>query len=133
MVQASAETLEHTGSAEKEGVDSVPQSVKLLRTPELLLQKEKEHSHLFRSPYCEVGESQGQRESHLSEKEEDRRGSMKRREPDPQRRRVPKRRGKTSKINFSRKSRRKHKRVSLCKSSSGRSAEFWFHSKSGQT
>ena len=30
-------------------------------------------------------------------------------------------------------SRRKHERVSGCKSSPGRSAESWFHSKSGQT
>ena len=62
MVQASAEKLEHTGSAEKERVASVPQREQLARTPELPLPKEKEQSHLFRVPDHEgekvkVGES----------------------------------------------------------------------------
>ena len=38
-----------------------------------------------------------------------------------------------SKKSLPRRSRRKHKWVSGCKSSPGRSAESWFHSKSGQT
>ena len=41
--------------------------------------------------------------------------------------------GRASKKSLSRTSRRKHERVSGRKISPGRSAEFWFHSKSGQT
>ena len=46
---------------------------------------------------------------------------------------IPRRKGRASKKSFSRTSRRKHERVSGRKSSPGRSAESWFHSKSGQT
>ena len=48
-------------------------------------------------------------------------------------RQIPRRRVKERKENFSRRSRRKHERVSGRKGSPGRSAESWFHSKSGQT
>ena len=41
MAQASAKKLEHTGSAEKERVASVPQREQLASTPEPLLPKEK--------------------------------------------------------------------------------------------
>ena len=44
MAQASAEKLEHTGPAEKEGVASVPQRKQLARTPEPPLPKGKEPS-----------------------------------------------------------------------------------------
>ena len=50
-----------------------------------------------------------------------------------ERRQIPKSTGRASKENLPRGSRRKHERVSGRKSSSGRSAESWFHSKSGQT
>ena len=46
---------------------------------------------------------------------------------------IPRRKGRASKKSLSRTSRRKHERVSGCKSSPGRSAESWPHSKSGQT
>ena len=48
-------------------------------------------------------------------------------------RRVPRRRGRASNKSLSRGSRRKHERVSGRKSSPGRSAEFWFYSKSSQS
>ena len=54
-----------------------------------------------------------------------------------ERRQIPRRKGRASNKSFPRRSRRKHewtqKRVSGCKSSPGRFAESWFHSKSGQT
>ena len=48
-------------------------------------------------------------------------------------RQIPGRRGRATKESLSRTSRRKHEPVSERKSSPGRSAESWFHSKSGQT
>ena len=50
-----------------------------------------------------------------------------------ERRQIPRRTGRASKKNLPRTSKRKHERVSGRKSSPGRSAESWFHSKSGQT
>ena len=49
-----------------------------------LCQKEKEQSRLSRVPDHEGGESQGEREPHLGEKEEDHSGSMKRKGWTPQ-------------------------------------------------
>ena len=49
------------------------------------------------------------------------------------RRGVSGRKGRESKKSLDRGSRRKRKRLSGRKDSSGRSAESWFHSKSGQT
>ena len=46
---------------------------------------------------------------------------------------IPRRTERASKKSLPRASRRKHERVSGRKSSPGRSAESWFHSKSGQT
>ena len=66
------------------------------------------------------GDSQGGREPHLGEREGDQSGSMRRK-------------GRASKKNLPKRSRRKHERVSGRKSSPGRSAESWFYSKSGQT
>ena len=48
-----------------------------------------------------------------------------------EKRQVPRRLGMASKKSFFRRSRRKHKRMSERKGSPGRSAESWFHSKSG--
>ena len=48
-------------------------------------------------------------------------------------RQIPRRTERASKKSLPRTSRRKHERVSGRKSSPGRSAESWFHSKSGQT
>ena len=50
-----------------------------------------------------------------------------------ERRRALWKRRKANKKNFSRRSRKKHKRVSGGKSSPGESAESWFYSKSGRT
>ena len=79
MAQASAEKLEHTGPAEKkewlqchrESSWQVPQS--------RLYQKDKEQRRQSRAPDRKGGESQGERESHLGEREKDQRGSMERR------------------------------------------------------
>ena len=49
-----------------------------------------------------------------------------------ERRQIPRRTGRASKNSLPRTSRRKHERLSGRKSSPGRSAESWFHSKSGQ-
>ena len=46
---------------------------------------------------------------------------------------IPRREGRASNKSLPRTSGRKHERVSERKSSPGRSAESWFHSKSGQT
>ena len=90
-------------------------------------QKEKEQSCLSRVPDHERGESQDDREPNLSE-------SMERKGWTPQLRKADsKEERETSKKSLSRTSRRKHERVSGRKSSPGRSAESWFHSKSGQT
>ena len=48
-------------------------------------------------------------------------------------RQIPRRRRRASKKDLPRRCRRKHKQVSGRKGSPGRSAESWFHSKSGQT
>ena len=48
-------------------------------------------------------------------------------------RQIPRKTGRACKKSLPRTSRRKHERVSGRKSSPGRSAESWFHSKSGQT
>ena len=77
MAQASAEKLEHTGPDEKERVASVPQRKQLASTPERLCQEEKEQSRQSRVPDHAGGESQGGREPHFGEKEEDQSGSMK--------------------------------------------------------
>ena len=49
-----------------------------------------------------------------------------------ERRKIPRRTGRTNKKSLPRTSRRKHEPVNGRKSSPGRSAESWFHSKSGQ-
>ena len=68
MAQASAEKLDHTGPAEKERVASVPESSWQVRQSRPC-QKEKEQSRLSRVPDRKMGESQDEREPHLSEKE----------------------------------------------------------------
>ena len=78
MAQVSAGKLEHTGPAEKERVASVPQREQLASTPEPLCQEEKEQSRQSRASDREEGESQGEREPHLSKKEGDQSESMER-------------------------------------------------------
>ena len=84
MAQASTEKLEHTGPAEKVRVASVPQREKLASKESRLCQEEKEQSRLSRVPGHERGESQGGREPHLGEREEDQSGSMERKEWTPE-------------------------------------------------
>ena len=78
MVKALAEKLKHTGPAEKERVASAPQREQLARTPEPPLPKSKEQSRQSSVPDHDGGESQGGREPHLGEKEEDQSESMER-------------------------------------------------------
>ena len=77
MAQALAEKLEHTGPAEKERVDPVPQREQLARTPERPLPEENEQSRRSRVPDHEGGESQGERELQLGERDRDQSESMK--------------------------------------------------------
>ena len=79
MAQASAEKLEHSGPAEKERVVSVPQREQLVSTPEPPLPNGKKQSRQSRAPDVEGGESQGEREQHLGEKEGDQSESIERR------------------------------------------------------
>ena len=46
---------------------------------------------------------------------------------------IPRRKGRAQKMSLPRRSKRKHEQVNGRRSSPGRSAESWFHSKSGQT
>ena len=95
----------------------------------------KEQSRLSRVPDHNRGESRGGRDPHLGEKERRIRArawSGKGR-LHGERRQIPRRKGRASKKSLSKRSRRKHERVSGRKNSPGRSAESWFHSKSGQT
>ena len=57
MAQASAENFEHTRSAKKDRMASVPQREQLARTPEPLLPKGKETGHQSRAPDCWMEES----------------------------------------------------------------------------
>ena len=97
-------------------------------------QKEKEQSRLSRVPDHEGRESQDGREPCLGESEGDQseawsgKGGL-----HGERGQIPRRKGWASKKSLPRTSRRKHERVSGRKSFPGRSAESWFHSKSGQT
>ena len=70
MAQASAEKLEHTEPVEKERVASMPRREQLASTPEPPLPREVQ-SRLSIAPDHEGGESQGEREPHLIEREED--------------------------------------------------------------
>ena len=99
-----------------------------------ICQKEKEQSHLSRSPDPKVGESQSEQEPHLGEREGIRAGAWGRKGGlHSEERQVPRRRGWASKEKLPRESRERHQRVSGRKSSPSRSAESWFHSKSDQT
>ena len=89
---------------------------------------------MFRAPDHVGGESQDGRELHLGEKEKDQSESMEWKGGlHGERGQILRRTGRASKKSLPRTSRRKHEPVSGRKSSPGRSAESWFHSKSGQT
>ena len=99
-----------------------------------LCQKEKEQSHLSKSPDHEVRESQGERQPHFGERKGDQSGSTERKGGiHSEGRQVPRRRGRAGKKSLPKRSRRKDERVSGRKSSPGRSAVSWFYSKPGQT
>ena len=127
VAEASAEKLEHTGTTENERVASVPQREQLPRTPESHLPKGKETKpsvQIVRRKRFKVSEREGSEREY----EEKRVNSTVKKLSQ-----VPKRSGRASKKSLPRRSRRKHERVSGRKSSPGRSAKSWFHSKSGQT
>ena len=135
MAQASAEKLEHTGPAEKKRVASVPQREQLARTPEPPMPKRKRNRavspeyQIMRGETVKVGESRTLAREGGSEREHgEEKGGL-----DREGRQIPRRKGRASNKSLPRTSRRKHERVSGRKSSPGRSAESWFHSKSGQS
>ena len=69
------------GPAEKERLASGLQNEHRERMPESPLPKGKRTELMSRAPNCEVGESQGERESHLGEREREiRAGRMERKE-----------------------------------------------------
>ena len=70
MAQASAAKLYHTRPAGKEKMASVPQESSWQVCQSRLSQKEKEQSHMSRPSDCEVGESRGERELHLGERDQ---------------------------------------------------------------
>ena len=135
MVQASAEKLEQTGPAKKERVASVPQREQLSRTPEPLLPKRKRNRavcpeyQIMREERVKMGESRT-----LARERKTRAGAWRGKGGlHGEGRQIPRKKGSASKKSLLRRSRRKHERVSGRKSSPGRSAESWFHSKSGQS
>ena len=133
MAQASAEKLEHAGPAEKERVASVPQREQLASTPELPLPRGKKNTavcpkhKIMREERVKVGESRTlAREGEKRARAWSGKDGIHR-----EGRQIPRRKGRAS--NKSLTSKRKHERMSERKSSPGRSAESWFHSKFGQT
>ena len=132
MAQASAEKLEHTGPAEKEKVASVPQRES--KNAGAALAKRKRN----RAVYPEYQIMRGKRvklgESRTLARERGIRAGAWRGKGGllGERGQISRRTGRASKKSLSRTTRRKHERVSGRKSSPGRSAESWFHSKSGQ-
>ena len=98
-------------------------------------QKEKEQCRQSRVPDREEGESQGGREPHLGERERGIRARAWRGKGGLHRegRQIRRRKERASNKSLPRRSRRKYEGVSGHKSSPARSAESWFHSKSGQT
>ena len=75
MAQASAEKLEHTGPAEKERMASVPERA-AGKYAGATLAKSKRNRAVSPEYQIEEGESQGEREPHLGEKEGDQSRSM---------------------------------------------------------
>ena len=130
--QTSAEKLEHAWPAEKERAASekaVGKNVEAAFAP-----PKKEQSRLSKAPDHEgervkVGESRTlARERGIRARAWRGKGGL-----HSEGRQIPKRKGRACKKSIPKRSRRKHEQVSERKSSPGRSAESWFHSKSGQT
>ena len=85
MAQALVEKFEHTKRAEKKRVASVSQREQLASTPEPPLPRGKgTEPSVHKVPDRKMGESQGEREPHLGEREEDQSGSMERKGWTPQ-------------------------------------------------
>ena len=132
MEQVSAEKLEHTGPTEIERVASVPQKEQLARTPEPPLPKgTKQSVQITRSRWGR--ESRWARAAPWRERGIRARAWSGKSGLPREGRQIPRRKELASKKSLPRRSKRKHERVSGRKSSPGRSAESWFHSKSGQT
>ena len=129
MAQASAEKLEHTGPAEKERV-ATERAVGKNAGAALAKRKRNrtvcpEHQ-IIRGERVKMGKSRIlARKRGIRVRAWGGKGGL-----DRERRQIP---GRASKKSLPRASRRKHERVIGRKSSLGRSAESWFHSKSGQT
>ena len=117
MAQASAEKLEHTGPAEKKRVASVSQREQLASTPEPPLPKGKETERsvlIIRGR----GRDKVSKSRTLARERRIRAGAWKGKGGlHNERRQIPKRRRRASKKSLPRTSRRKHERVSDCKSS----------------
>ena len=133
MAQASAENLEHTGPAEKDsGLIATKRVVGKYASAAFAKRKRNRavctKYQIVRWERVKVGESRT-----LAKKRGIRAGVWRGKDGlHSEERQVPRRRRRASNENLPR-SRRKHERVSGCKSSPGRSGKSWFHSKSGQT
>ena len=135
MAQASAEKLEHTGPAEKEKSDLSATERAVGNYAGAALAKRKRNRavcskhQIMRGERVKMGESRtlaGERG--ITARAWSGKGGL-----HGERRQIPRRTGRASKKSLPRTSRRKHERLSGRKSCPGRSAESWFHSKSGQT
>ena len=136
MAQASAEKLEHTGLAEKERVaclDATDRAVDK-NAGAALVKKKRNRAvcpgyQIVREERVVVSEGRTlAREREIRLGVRGGKGGLHREE-----RQIPRRKGRASVKSLPRRCRRKHERVSGRKSSPARSAESWFHSKSGQT
>ena len=116
MAQASAEKLEHTGPAKKNGGAAFAKGKRNRAVcPEY---------QIMRGERVKVGESRTlAREKKIRARAWSGKGELHR-----EQRQIPRRKGRASNKSLPRTSRRKHERVSGRKSSPGRSAESWFHS-----
>ena len=130
MVQASAEKLEQTGPAEKgkSGLSATERAVG--KNAGAALAKRKRNRaicpeyQIMRGERVKVGESRTlARVGGIRARACRGKGGL-----DHEGRQIPRRTGRASNKSLPRTSRRKHERVSGCKSSPGRSAESWFHS-----
>ena len=130
MAQASAENLNKLGLMKRKEWPQYHKESSWQVRRSRPCQKEKEQSRLSRESDHEWAESQGERESHLGERKRGIRARAWKGKSGLQseRKQIPRRKGRASNKSFLRTSRRKHERVSGCKSSTGRSAVSWFHS-----
>ena len=88
MAQASAEKLEHTGPAKIKKWPQCHKESSWQVQKSRICQTEKEQSRQFRVPDHEGGESRGEREPNLGEKEGDQSDSTERKGWNPQRRKA---------------------------------------------